>query len=64
MSGQEKYRLARNLKEGMEVRDTEGVWWEITDILDVEAAGLRVIRAAFVDGTFAPYGPKDQVMSR
>lgn len=64
MTGRELYRLARNLKEGMEVRDLDGVWWEITDILDVEAAGLRVIRTTFSDGTHAPYGPKDRVMSR
>lgn len=59
----EKYRLAQNLKEGMEVRDAEGVWWEITSILRIYSP-LNIVDCTFSDGMHAPYNPKDQVMSR
>lgn len=59
----EKYRLAQNLKEGMEVRDTEGIWWEITSILRIYSP-LNIVRVEYSDGMHTPYDPKDQVMSR
>lgn len=59
----ETYRRASNLKEGMEVRDTEGVWWEITSVLRIYSP-LNIVRVEYADGMHTPYGPQDQVMSR
>jgi hypothetical protein len=59
----EKYRLARNLTKGMEVRDNDGAWWPIDSILRV-LAPINIVRVTFSDGEVANYAPKDRVMSR
>ena len=60
---EEKYRLAQNLKEGMEVRDRDGEWAAITSILRIYKP-LNIVRVSYDDGLMNAFAPKDQVMSR
>lgn len=59
----EKYRLAQNLKEGMEVRDADGEWAAITSILRIYKP-LNIVRVSYEDGLMNAFAPKDEVMSR
>ena len=60
----EKYRLAQNLKEGMEVPDNrDGKWYGITNVLRIYSP-INCVCVTFDDGGDATYHPKDQVMSR
>jgi len=59
----EKYRLAQNLKEGMEVRDRYGEWAAITSILRIYKP-LNIVRVSYDDGLMNVFQPKDEVMSR
>lgn len=59
----EKYRLAQNLKEGMEVRDAHGEWAAITSVLRIYKP-LNIVRVSYEDGLMNAFAPKDEVMSR
>jgi hypothetical protein len=59
----ERYRLARNVNEGMEVRTEAGDWLEVTSALHIYAP-LSVSRFDLADGTAVAVHPTTKVMSR
>jgi hypothetical protein len=59
----EKYRMAFNLKEGMEVRDKEGNWLTLTSVLNVTSPA-KFVHVTFAGGGSDAFRTQDQVMSR
>jgi hypothetical protein len=59
----ERYRLARNVNEGMEVRTEAGDWLEVTSALHISAP-LPVSRLDLADGTAFAVRSTTKIMSR
>ena len=60
----ERYRMATQLREGMEVREADGATWTaITHHLYITAP-VRVVSLTLADGAKFGLSPRDQVMSR
>lgn len=60
----EKYRLARNIREGMEIRDVDtGEWLRVTSALHITAP-LQVSSFKLADGSETSAHPRQKVMSR
>jgi len=60
---QEKYRLASNLKKGMEVQTKDGDWVRISMLLRIYSP-MNFVTVDFESGGEANFAPKDRVMSR
>jgi hypothetical protein len=60
----EKYRMARNVTEGMDIWDPENKeWCRVTNTLHI-VSPIPVMRFEFVDDSVAAVHPKARVMSR
>lgn len=59
----ERYRLARSVKEGYEIRMADGRWLKVEHKMHV-VAPLNFIRLRLADDEATVLAPDDQVMSR
>lgn len=60
----ERDLLARNVREGMQVKDLDsGQWLTVKTVLNITAP-IKVLHMAFADGTTAAMDPRSRVHCR